>query len=886
MPKARGAVWCALLALLCLIGCQSLLGDFEIDGTANEGDGCEGRYRCSESWLYCENESDGSWTQIDSCGTADQCDSSAGRCTVCKSGDFRCNLTKLETCKADRSGWTVVQTCTTADECNLNSRTCRACTPGETPMCAGPNQTELRQCGDDQTWQTRDTCATKELCAATVEAAADPEWDGSCVQPGCPAAGAYVCDGPSLFRCPPGLTGYVLVDTCATEELCASTAADPTLADAAGGKCVMPVCSPAGTYRCSGNSLEQCLEDQLGWGLVKPCEPPLQCNTNEQDCAGQCEPGDRQCNGAAVEICDANQLWQEEQVCVSAPLCEARDPVTGAWTGICKDPACPVPGENRCTDGVLERCSLDQTEWTLLATCDSAALCNVNDGRCEIRKCNPGELRCSAENPRELLRCRDDLTDWESVTICERTQSCNPDPAGPPCLDHCPDPPERCNGNARETCSDASGMLVWSAVATCRSRELCQCVLDGNCPKGTVAPENLCGSPVCGELLGGSRCEGSKLQLCLQGRQGFDEGVDCGTETLCVPGQAANPGPYSDGGYCAVCGVASEKNCSGGSLRTCSADRRNWASTMPCALGCRENGTNDYCNECVDGEKRCSGSGTNMGMQTCTQGRWSTAVACEATGRCVDSGTADYCADCTPNDRQCVTAGIQVCNAQSHWGATMACAPGLGCMNSGTADYCIECSGTERRCSSDSLQSCSQGRWSTPSACTLGCFDAAGNADYCSECTGNEARCDSADAALETCTQNRWGDPVTCTLGCHDSTGNADYCAECVNGDLRCNNGSLQTCTAERWGSSMECPVGCVTATGNDYCAECTPGQTECAGLTLRTCGDDSRWTATACTIACVENETPSAPDYCAECATSTDCPNGGACLLGRCQML
>lgn len=881
---------CALVALFCLLGCQSLFGDYEIDDVASGTDSCAGKFRCSESWLYCENEDDGSWTQIDSCGTPDQCDSSSGRCTVCDSGDHRCNGAKLETCKADRTGWTVVQTCATADECNLNSRTCRACTPGETPMCAGANQTELRRCGKDQTWQPSDTCATKELCAASVEAAANASWNGTCVAPGCPVAGEYVCDGQNLLRCPPSLTGYVLVDSCATEELCASTAADPTLADSVGGKCVMPVCSPAGAYRCVSDplnkeeTLEQCLDDQLGWGLVEVCLPPYQCNTNEQACAGPCEPGDRQCSGAVLQFCNDARLWEEESVCASGPLCEVgEDPETGEWVGGCKEPACETPGDFRCTDGLLERCSQDQTQWTIADTCASAALCKATDGRCDPPRCEPGELRCSAENASELLRCRDDLTDWESAAACSGTQSCNTDPAGPPCLDQCPDPPLRCNGSARESCSGVTGMPVWSAVTTCRSRELCQCAIDGTCPEGTLPTEERCGAPVCGELLGGSRCVEDKLQLCLQGRNGFDEGVACGAG-LCVAGQMANPGPYSDGGYCAAC-LASEKSCSGSSLRTCSADRRMWASTTPCgALGCRENGTNDYCNECTDGEKRCSGNGT--GVQTCSQGRWGAAVTCGAPGRCVDSGASDFCAECNPSDRQCVTGGIQTCTAQSRWGATAACTQGLGCAESGTADYCIECVAGERRCSNGSLQTCTQGRWGTPSTCALGCFDATGNADYCADCTNGDRRCDGDDAGLQTCTNARWGEAMACALGCYDATGNADYCAECTGTEKRCATDGLQACAAGNWGAAVACPVGCVTATGDDYCAECTPGETECAEQTLRSCGADSRWQEESCTISCVENAAAAEPDYCATCETDGDCPDGSSCLLGLCQLL
>src|SRR5262249_23300920 len=154
----------------------------------------------------------------------------------------------------------------------------------------------------------------------------------------------------------------------------------------------------------------------------------------------------------------------------------------------------------------------------------------------------------------ELLRCRDDLTDWESAAVCSSTESCNPDPAGPPCQTHCPNPPERCNGAVRQLCSGVSGATGWSNVASCRRSELCQCPIGGTGSKGTIAPDNACGAPVCGELMGGSRCVDAKLQLCLPGRDGFDEGIDCGSPALCVPGQKAQ-GEYWDGGFCAACTV-------------------------------------------------------------------------------------------------------------------------------------------------------------------------------------------------------------------------------------------------------------------------------------------------------------------------------------------
>jgi hypothetical protein len=914
MPRA-GFVAALLFAAFWFAGCQVVFGDFEVEEVTGKAAGCSDKYRCNGFWLFCETKGGGDYRLIDTCASEVQCDSVEGRCTVCMPGEFRCSDTKLQVCNTEGTEWQLVQECATADECNLNSRSCRACNPGEMPQCRGPEQRELFECGADQHWASLGVCATSQLCDLSAQAIAlDPAVPHQCLEPACPEPGAFRCeaDGVSLSRCAADQTAWTPVDMCASPELCAATVADPMGADARGGKCLMPGCFPAGVVQCVDEVLQRCPMDLLAWVDEQTCVAPFQCNTNEQTCTGPCMLGELQCNGNILQRCTADQLWEDDATCVNASLCQVtEDPLTGVFSGGCVEPTCPMPGQVSCEGAVRRHCNTDQTVWDPIETCLSEALCNENDDRCDTPGCEPADaLRCNPLNPSELQRCPPTLLSWESVTICAETEACNTDVNGPPCINQCPDPPRRCSDVAHETCSGVTGLPVWTGQATCQTADLCNCGLSvPNTCAGGMAIDGVCGLPVCGANLGSTRCDGSRLQTCAPGRNGWATAYqECGSAAMCVPGTPAQV--FFDGGFCAACSVASERQCNGNSVRTCSADRRTWLSSTACPGTCINSGTNDYCAECTPGTTRCSNgdvqvcganslwgavtdcgaftcvdSGTadycpvcvpgsarcqnNGDLQTCGSNQlWGPNTDC-GSFPCIDSGTADYCAVCTAGATRCMGGDVQTCGSNQLWGTVSDCGTFM-CIDNGTADYCAVCAPGDTRCMGGDVQTCGSNQlWGTVSDCgTFMCIDN-GTADYCAVCTPGDTRCSSDN--LQTCGSNSlWGAAADCgTLGCVDLAGNADYCAVCTPADTRCSGEDLQTCgTNELWGAAADCgALGCVDLAGNaDYCAVCTPGDTRCSGEDLQTCGTNELWGAAAdCgALGCVD--LAGNADYCAVC--------------------
>jgi hypothetical protein len=771
-PAALAVLW---LVSFCLLACQAIFGDFEVEKASGPStvEGCDaGRFSCRDALLYCVGTSNGTdeLTLLQPCSSAALCDSQQGRCLACQSGDFRCNGARLEKCKADQSAWELSAECANADECNLASRECRACTPGEV-QCSGPEQRDLRECGADHGWGAPETCASRELCDASVMAANETTtWNHQCIPPGCGPGGTYSCDGATLRRCPTSQIDWTGHEVCASVELCQSAAADPAGTDARGSHCPTPVCSPAGVYRCDGNTLETCHDDLLGWGFADECMPPLQCNTNAMSCTGPCTPGDMQCSGSFLETCSERQLWDIREPCASGPLCSVTlDSSTQLHVGECSPPVCPTPSAFTCAGAQLLQCAPDQTAWLPVEACDSPALCKEDDARCDPKGCDvAGALRCNAENPRELEVCADDLTGWIPVTTCETTQSCNVDPAGPACIDQCPESPERCNGGTREVCSGVTGAPVWTASAMCQTNDLCECGLGGGeCPGGISTMDQICGLPVCGGSLPSARCMGGMLQTCEAGRNGWDD-APCSL------------GCYDPNGaveaYCIECS-SGDARCVNGQLQHCDGGTRKWGAISGCE--CLGTSPNAYCAECVEGDTRCqSGDAQTCGMNRTWSG--GTTEECGTFG-CAGTAPNVYCAECTEAETRCQDDDVQTCGADELWNPTLEDCGALGCEGAAPNVFCAQCANGATQCRDGRLETCADSVWGTGVECD--CLGEA-PAAYCGECTPGTYDCvTDGMPQIRLCDENsRWQDAPDCTIACVEGT-SADYCAECDDVD-------------------------------------------------------------------------------------------------------
>ncbi|HEY3495241.1 MAG TPA: hypothetical protein VGK73_11170 [Polyangiaceae bacterium] len=789
MRSASRMVW-AGLCLVCswLVACQALLGGYEIDeqGDQTPAAQCsENQFRCVDAMLFCARESDEGeeLTLLQRCNSAAECDSTAGRCTVCELGEFRCDGARVERCKADQSGFELVWTCENAGECNVASGECRACNPGET-QCAGAEQRDLLQCGSNHLWGPAEPCATKELCADSVVAAqANPSLPAACIPPGCPVAGAYQCGANllDLERCPADLRGWIKQDECKSPELCQATIADPAGADANGGHCVPPVCEPAGVYRClpqdTGDTrLESCNAELLGWALEDVCTPPQTCSTNEGICAGPCVPGDFQCNAGNIERCTERRVWDFYQACVTSVLCLISQDENGMNVGTCIEPGCTVPNTYVCEGATLRYCPPDQVAWQD-TPCPSDPLCNANDGRCEPIACNPGETRCNPLAPLEHQICKPDLSGWDPDVTCASTQACNAAQGEPACIDVCPEASQRCTGAERQVCTGSTGEPVWTTIATCATQTLCECGLPGgeDCEGGISTVDGVCGQPVCS--VGGTRCRDSETQeTCESGRNGWvqrDCDISCKTQGM--------------SSYCTECAVGDVECTTGNNMRRCDMNTQRWMNAPACTIACVGASGPDYCAQCRDGDAEC----VTGGLRTCDGNTllWGDPSSCSIA--CVTASGADYCAQCSSGDAECVTGGLRTCNATTRrWNATtMSCS--LSCVEPASGpDYCAECATGDARCVSAGLESCDAATklWADPEACTLSCFDASSGPDYCADCTPNAAECVSSTERRVCNAQARWTTPSeVCDIGCLGTSPDA-YCAECDD-DLDCTEG-------------------------------------------------------------------------------------------------
>ena len=110
-------------------------------------------------------------------------------------------------------------------------------------------------------------------------------------------------------------------------------------------------------------------------------------------------------------------LLSECAQCNGRSLCDADG--SGAR---CLEPPCCFP-EMRCNGAAVEICNADSTGFDTISLCATAALCFAEGGEahCAIG-CAPGEIRCSGST---LMRCNDGRTGYDTVEECATPAACD-----------------------------------------------------------------------------------------------------------------------------------------------------------------------------------------------------------------------------------------------------------------------------------------------------------------------------------------------------------------------------------------------------------------------------------------------------------------------------
>lgn len=877
--------WVRFLFALCatallLSSCHKLVGkDFKTDvdsqagGPGDLSGECRpGTWKCNREFLL-ECTPARTWKINKTCATANQCDPLAKACTVCpQAGQRRCNGAVREVCAVDRSRWEAQETCLDASQCNTTH--CGPCAPGEL-QCVGELTQELQVCNADYRWQSLGMCETAPLCASSVaKGMDDPSWTPMCLPPVCDA-GALSCDGSSLSVCRQGREAQDRVEICASAALCEQAAAK----GATGQISCAPVCAPGGSFRCTGQNLEQCSSDQTEWIALTTCDATRTCDSTMGQCGPPCDPltDSYRCNVERLERC-MDGAWVLENTCVTAALCSKEEQK-------CKPPTC-LPGDLQCNPDdprVLERCSVDQDDFDPVATCLSGVLCGCalsgtckggfEDSGCGRPVCMPDPtsgtfpLRCNPTSPLNVEQCASTLNDWEYYANCEAGEFCFTQDRESPCKIDCP-APKLCNGSQLLNCTPEGPVHQ----ANCATPTLCQCAIDGTC---TSLNPNGCGNPVCGGTLPSYQCAGAVLQTCQVGRNGWDS-TPCGNPALCFAGGVGVAG------YCAVCPVAGEISCTPDDtgVRTCSPDRKGYVQQMTCGLGCieRAGASADYCPVCSPNELRCSGSTPGSRVRQCNADQTAlTDVGGVCASGCLDVGLTDVCAACEANEVRCSGLQLMACNSARTALTPMGAPCTQSCIDSGLADYCGACVVGSRQCNTGNtrLLTCAgTGAFDTGVACPFGCLVKAGDDACAPTCTPGTYRCASttggAGDRLEVCNANGdgWTLEEACGAGLCDAAGSE--CNDCTAGQFSCSAGTLRDCDANgQWRNAVNncegnsavrtcngntlvqtaCGVGQTCDETANECDDCSGTSTfSCSAGTLRQCDGTGHWVSTGST--------------------------------------
>ena len=540
---------------------------------------------------------------------------------------FQCQGAQLQQCQAGRNGWDNQALCGASNLCypgegpTYTAGYCLTCPTAGELSCSGST---LRVCSSDRrTWGTAANCGTLGCIAVTNS----NDYCAVC------QAGAAQCAGATLQICPADQKQW-------NSKACNSAA----LCDAAHQQC--DVCNQT---TCTGKVLNKCSAD----GQTIQSQTCLTfCDAANQRC-NACTPSSVWCDPdtAKLNTCSADGQTITSVQCATAGLCESKNNGT---QNICHPPVCGV-GERRCNGAALQICNAQRTGWDAVATCASAALCDNTKTACVAPTCSSGQKRCNGAQPET---CKADLTGWASTgaacasaALCDKTTfTCN--------AKACSAGDKKCMGaqpmvcNTDLTAFTANGavcpVLCDASTATCVACSSGQTTCTGAQPKvcnadqsGYVNNGSACASAAlcdastgtCKCMVGEHKCNATNTnsQVCNASQTGFVDDVPCG-----APGCNASTGACNPAVIC----TANAYRCAGTSsltLQQCNAAGTAWSSGTVCSTICDAAG--GECDECVapqfncTNNKKCSATG-HFTLQACDL----TTTTCNPAGTCDPSG--------------------------------------------------------------------------------------------------------------------------------------------------------------------------------------------------------------------------------------------------------
>ena len=295
-------------------------------------------------------------------------------CTV---GDHNCTPDgHLQTCKAgDPPAFDAGMACGEG-KCSASRAVCLKCAPGEF-QCAS---NVLQQCNIfGSAFEDAAICDSKATCVASDQ-------KGYCVR--C-KAGTASCE-PSLVhplasQDDGSAYSSIHLVTCNVEgsgtDTTTTCLADNPVCDPAAKKCLN--CEP-NQYFCDGSQLAVCTADGTNYNYKKNCTSAAACDPVAADCvATECTPGQFQCSGATLSACK-NGKFERIDSCDSAALCDANN-------GRCQQ--C-VTNNYSCVNDTVQGCDYNNGEFTTYTANTCAAGTCTSSGQGYGCTCKVGAVSC------------------------------------------------------------------------------------------------------------------------------------------------------------------------------------------------------------------------------------------------------------------------------------------------------------------------------------------------------------------------------------------------------------------------------------------------------------------------------------------------------------
>lgn len=256
------------------------------------------------------------------------------------------------------------------------------------------------------------------------------------------------------------------------------------------------------------------------------------------------------CNGPTMSLCSSQRTVERTLTCASERQC-----LLGKDRREC---AVCEPGQYRCTQQTLERCTADGSGFERTKDCGSAADCNAAEGLCG-EGCEEGRKMCAGDGLRacgsdhvfvDLKRCEPGLCDGENgeCDVCvPGAKTCQSSNAVSLCNANGQSHTTQSCPRERPACIEGGVCAECSPSVACKSPanpcEIATCdVGSGTClasrqPAGTPCPGGVCGS------------EGSCVE-CLENSDCSDRGLRACSHQKCVECAGTGVGQCSSGQIC------------------------------------------------------------------------------------------------------------------------------------------------------------------------------------------------------------------------------------------------------------------------------------------------------------------------------------------------